>query len=134
MANNSQFTSDLKKFMRVAVDVSENDIKDGAFGVALKGTVTKTPFDDGIAKGNWNVAINTIDYSNDESRTSGEEAINNGKGVIATFKVGQEINITNTLPYINRLEFGYSDQAKDGMMRLTFQELINFFKTRNRRV
>jgi hypothetical protein len=40
----------------------------------------------------------------------------------AGFKAGDTIYLTNNLPYIRRLEEGYSQQAPAGMVALTVQE------------
>lgn len=87
------------------------------------GIVTKTPVDTGRARSNWFVTAN-VPYRGSVVGTEGQQinrtvdmgAVRSGKQEFATFY------LTNNLPYIERLEFGYSNQAPSGMIRLTFAE------------
>ncbi len=47
---------------------------------------------------------------------SAAETINQARAVLATKKPGQKIYITNNLPYIRRLNDGYSKQAPAGFV------------------
>ena len=139
MANNAKFAIDLKKYIKVVGSQGNKEMRRaGVF--ALKGVMKKTPVDNGTARGNWNVGLNTIDRSTgSESSSKKKEALdpakfNEGNAIIDGFKNGDTINISNSMPYINRLEFtDYSAQGS-GMVRRTFEELKVFLRKRNRRV
>lgn len=87
----------------------------------------KTPVDTGRARANWNVSINTPDTSTNEGATSAQVAAkqNEGRQVIARadFMDGDDLYVTNGLPYIKALEDGHSQQAPKGMVKLTAREL-----------
>ena len=88
---------------------------------ADQAVVFGTPVDTGRARSNWIVAINSAPEAVIEPYTPGEggstgarnaqAAIDQGSQVIAGYQSGDEIHITNNLPYIQRLNDGYSDQA-----------------------
>ena len=44
--------------------------------------------------------------------------------ILASATVGTRVNITNSVPYIMRLEHGYSRQAPQGMVRVAVDELV----------
>lgn len=131
--NIKDFQKQLSKFVPHVKNISEDEIKKGALGVGLKGLVFKTPVDEGVARGNWNTDLNKTDMSTNESAKA-NDGITSGTNKIKQFKLGQTIYFTNALPYIIPLEFGHSDKAPNGMMRLTFQELVNYFKKKKGKV
>jgi len=71
--------------------------------------VNQTPVDTGRAKSNW---IATVGVPSSETRES-TTPINN-EPVYNSAKFGQKIFITNNLPYIQRLNNGYSAKAPSG--------------------
>lgn len=92
----------------------------------LKRVIEKTPVDEGRARGGW------MSYL----LASGRPAIGGGsslaaiaEGIAASSfeerfdRNEQFIILMNAVNYIVILEFGHSDQAPAGMMRLTFREL-----------
>lgn len=88
---------------------------------ADQAVVMETPVDTGRARSNWIAALGAapdtvIDaYAPGEGGNTGAEntqaAINQGEAVISGYQSGQEIHITNNLPYIQRLNDGWSAQA-----------------------
>ena len=139
MANNRGFALDLNRFLRVVETEGTREIRQVSLA-GLKGVMLKTPVDNGTARANWNVGLNIVDRStSDESSSSSKNNIdpskfNEGSSVIARVKEGDSINISNSMPYINRLEFtDYSTQGS-GMVRRTLEELKVFLRNRNRRV
>ena len=98
-----------------------------AIGMEILGRVTnRTPVDTGRAKGNWNTSINRPDFStSDNVDKSGASTRSRGKSVMNGFRLGQgqTLHISNGLPYIERLEQGYSQQAPTGMVTVTIAEL-----------
>ena len=94
---------------------------------ALKRIVSRTPVDSGRARMNWNVSIGGDSFEVTTAvDPSGSVAISRGSQVIATYEQQTGfpvITIYNNLPYIHRLETGYSDQAPQGMVAITAAEL-----------
>lgn len=81
--------------------------------------VIATPVGEGRARGNWQVALNAPATGElDVKDPSGAGAIAQGKAVIAGYqRSGGSINITNNLPYIGRLNDGWSAQAPAGFVQ-----------------
>lgn len=94
---------------------------------AMGRIMNRTPVDRGTARANWNVAEGAPDTSTDEGATrssvSGKKAQN--RAAIASIKLfdGDTAYIANGLPYIRRLEDGYSKQAPSGMVKVTIEEI-----------
>jgi hypothetical protein len=94
---------------------------------ALKRIVQRTPVLTGRARGNWYVSIggSGFEVSTDIDK-NGTVTISRGSSVIATYNDQASfpvISIYNNLPYINRLENGYSNQSPAGMVVVTAAEL-----------
>ena len=106
------------KIKRVAADVPKNAneiVRKVAFA-ADQTIVMATPVDTGRARANWQVGIGaapagTVEYSGGGSGAAGYE-IGAAQNVVTTYK-GQPggIWLVNNLPYIQRLNEGWSAQA-----------------------
>ena len=97
----------------------------------FSGVIRDTPADTGRARGNWQASIGTPETGQiaggDESKTetpapNGDgpktaEAIRAVDGIIDKFGMGKVIYLANGLPYILRLEYGWSKQSPAGMVR-----------------
>lgn len=97
--------------------------------------VRRTPVDTGRARGNWVVSIGSPSSMISAALDSGAYGGNPGSAsagqanaALADFKIGQAIYIMNNLPYINRLENGYSKQAPAGMVAVTTTEFSDFVR------
>ncbi|EPH31078.1 hypothetical protein L293_2481 [Acinetobacter gyllenbergii CIP 110306 = MTCC 11365] len=91
----------------------------------VQGVITATPVDTGAARGNW-IASKTPIKTYDESATdkTGQGTINRSFVFFAqNAKLGSLIYIQNNLPYIERLENGWSDQAPLGMVSTTINTI-----------
>lgn len=88
---------------------------------ADQAVVMGTPVDTGRARSNWIAQIGSAPSGTIEPYAPGEAgsttgansqaAIDQAEAVISGYNNGQEIHITNNLPYIQRLNDGYSAQA-----------------------
>lgn len=106
------------KIKRVAVDVPKNadEIVRKVALAADQTIVMATPVDTGRARANWQVGIGnapsgTVDYAGGAGGSI-SYAIGAAKSVVTTYK-GQPggIWLVNNLPYIQRLNEGWSAQA-----------------------
>jgi hypothetical protein len=85
--------------------------------------IQKSPVDTGRFRGNWMLGIGqpdsqTIEITDVDGNQS-QARIANG---IQNVFLGDAIYITNALPYAIPLEYGWSKQAPNGMVRLTVAE------------
>lgn len=75
--------------------------------------VNTTPVDTGRARANWLPTLNIpANYSNASLTPQSPE------DVTKAFKITDTIYITNNLPYINRLNDGYSQKAPAGFVQM----------------
>lgn len=142
MANNPQkFAAEFAKMLRVAGDKAELVVKKSALQV-LSAIEIKSPVGDpdswaspappgytgGQFRANWNLSIEAMDTSTTEDKDpSGEAANKRAQGRIESYKLGDRIFITNSLPYAYRLEHeGWSRQAPQGMVRITALEFEKY--------
>lgn len=120
-----QFAADITRFVQrtgLRADVVLRKLAlDG-----LQGLLLKSPVDTGRFRGNWRVGINVV-HDSEIDRNAKQGGLADEQATIATAKFGDTINITNNLPYAKRLEDGWSQQAPNGVLSLTFQELKSGF-------
>lgn len=82
--------------------------------------VLMSPVDTGRFRANWLSAYGAPNDSfNDKLFDQGGGAINNLKAAINVLDTGQFFYFTNSLPYAERLEYGWSQQAPGGMVRVS---------------
>jgi hypothetical protein len=116
------FTLDIQRF----VDKAKGNIDIVIRKIALdifKRVILKSPVDTGRFKGNWQVAIGEMPVGTLElDDKSGTATISKMQAVALGLEAGQIIYLVNNLVYGPRLEYGYSKQAPNGMVRLTLQE------------
>lgn len=109
------FSSDVAKFAKLAgssVDETGRAIVLELFGSTIKDTPVKS----GRAKGNWQTTIGTP-ASGTTDRLGEAEALAEVASESAKFGMGKVIYLANGLPYILRLEYGWSKQQPGGMAR-----------------
>ena len=79
--------------------------------------VIATPVDTGRARSIWQVNLGgPASGTRDALDQTGQAAIAEGRTEIAKYKGGSAIHITNNLPYIGRLNDGWSAQAPSGFV------------------
>lgn len=87
--------------------------------------IAKSPVDSGRFKNNWLAAYGAPDTSTTENVA--KTSLGEGRGAVyERYKAklsglddGQVFYFTNSLPYAERLEYGWSEQAPAGMVRLS---------------
>lgn len=83
--------------------------------------IRRTPVDTGRARANWNLSINHPDITTTAS-TGIPSSVNISPSLLKNLP---DIYISNGLPYVRELEFGRSDQAPNGFIRLSIQKIKN---------
>ena len=111
------FKRDLEQFRAKTLDAADKERRAIAQEV-LTSVVMATPVDTGRARGNWQVSANTP-KRNEIDRKSPNWSTVVAQEMQNVGKLGDSIHITNNRPYIERLEYGYSKQAPEGMVRKT---------------
>ena len=91
--------------------------------------IKDTPADTGRARGNWQASVGrgaTGEVSVDSVRSGEARAIADVDQTVSV-AVGDLYYLTNNLPYIERLEYGWSKQAPGGMVRKNMQNFNRLF-------
>lgn len=91
--------------------------------------VTSTPVDTGHARANWQVGLDVepTEVLN-EVDPSGASTISKAVTVLSDRKSEQTIHITNNVPYIKRLNDGWSAQAPANFVELSINSAIQAFR------
>lgn len=106
-----------------------------AVGIELLGRLIRaTPIDNGRARGNWNASVGVEDGSDDPERRE-REAFSEGSARIAQLKLstGAHLFVSNGVPYMGRLNDGYSQQAPAAFIQGTVQDMRSFVNQSARR-
>lgn len=109
-------TSEIRMIMGQATSQAASLVTRKISLEALTALVLRTPVDTGRARGNWQVAVNKT-FINGEVEVldrGGSATISTGASKIAGQKAFEPVVIQNNLPYIERLNDGYSKQAPAG--------------------
>lgn len=80
----------------------------------------RSPVDTGRFRGNWNVSYGVPDVSFTDNTNQNRATAEISKAL--TLPVGGVTWMANGLPYAARLEYGYSQQAPAGMVRVSVSE------------
>lgn len=123
MNTNDTLAVDLRRFAEAAGLALDNVCK----AVTIEwfsSTVLSTPVDTGRLRGNWVISKNnpvSVETANTDK---------SGAGVINSIHLnvgglGSVTFLTNSLPYAERIEYGYSQQAPAGMVRVNFVRIQN---------
>ena len=119
-----------------AVDASKDDAKRDTLAVhrlialeALRRIVLKTPVDTGAARGSWRLNIGEAPEPDDpNTQKSPWTIIIEANSLLRTLKRGKTVWISSSLDYILFLEDGSSEQAPQGMIAVTLEELKTVFQ------
>lgn len=110
------FASDINRFS-VATEKAADEIVRGVTLSLFTAVIKDTPVDSGRARGDWQTTVQ-IPASGQTGRIDPSGASSIAEVISKTpEKAGGETMLTNNLPYIERLENGYSKQAPAGMVR-----------------
>ena len=116
------FSADLTNFIR---HTGGNIDKAHRMAIVLvaQGVVMGSPVDTGRFRGNWQFGKVLPQGTLPTLDTSGAAAIARIAGQTVGVKAGGEVWVVNNLPYAGKLEYGYSQQAPSGMVRVTLANL-----------
>lgn len=127
------FELQMKEFENMTADSAEFLFRQVCFDLS-DGIITNTPIDSGRAKGNWQPDINRVENSQlDTEDKSGRKTIAKVASKTNNLKIGQYFTLTNNLPYILRLEYGWSKtKSPNGMVGINVMRFENFVNQANK--
>lgn len=114
---NAGFGDALRKFAKKTGRKLDSVVRATCLSM-FRSVVFLTPVDTGRARGNWAVGIGAP-AKRDAKDKAGLAAIGEAGTALSGPVAGKVIYITNGLPYIRRLEYGWSKQNPKGMVRVT---------------
>lgn len=111
------FSKQLTAFVSGTKEKIDKTVR-GATVTLATNVITETPVDEGTARGNWQTSIGEP-KTGILDRKGSEASITELEATVPD-EAGQVVFISNNLPYIRKLEYGYSEQARnpDGMVRV----------------
>ena len=122
------FALDVSKFVEKAKKNPEKVMRQVSIKL-FSAIIKATPVDTGRARNNWFASGNTPSQEiTTYGAPQGTATIQRVTAVINTATDWHEFTLTNNLPYAQRLEYGWSQQAPQGFVRTNvsrFQQLIN---------
>ena len=122
------FALDVSKFVEKAKKNPEKVMRQVSIKL-FSAIIKASPVDTGRFRMNWMASGGTpASVVTDATDKSGNTATGNATSFILKAADWREFTLTNNLPYAQRLEYGWSQQAPAGMVRTNvsrFQQLIN---------
>lgn len=112
----------IHEFNIKAMAQSEAKIKKAFIGLSTD-IIMDTPVLSGRLRNNWMVSVNQ--GSNETTESTENESI--GRVNAVKFKLGDTLYLTNNLPYAERIEYGYSKKAPNGMTRRNIIKWSKYF-------
>lgn len=121
------FALSLSEFAQQATEAIDASLRE--IVIELGGSLIRmSPVDTGRFRGNWQFSIGSpAGGTLDAVDPSGSETTARMIDESIEFRAGSTAFIVNNLPYAVPLEFGHSDQAPGGMVRITiarFQQIV----------
>lgn len=126
------FELQMKEFESMTAEKSELLFKKVCFDLS-NSIIMDTAVDKGTARGNWQPDINSIqnDVLEVEDK-SGNATVAKVASQTNNLKLGQYFTLTNNLPYILRLEYGWSKKSPQGMLGINVMRFQNFVNQANK--
>lgn len=122
MSRAQTFQLDIAAFSRKAEAQMDRKVREVCFEMSAR-IIQKTPVDTGRARANWIASIGSPSTAVTDSMDKiGSATLANAMSV-AKGAVGKVFWLSNNLPYIEKLEYGSSKQAPQGMVRVTMIEM-----------
>lgn len=122
----SSFAFDIQRFCDLTKERASTVTRQTALSM-LGSIIKRSPVDTGRFRGNWQTTIDTPPSGAlDTTDKSGSTALTAGISALTNFECGPPIYLANNLPYARRLEHGYSQQAPEGMVKLTVNEFKKY--------
>ena len=104
-------------------DLPEKVVRGTLIGMGSK-IIKRSPVDTGRFRNNWQFSIDVPATGKDPGAGNEINLVNTANKMVA----GNTFYMTNNLPYAERLEYGWSQQAPQGVVRVTLGEYKTFIE------
>ena len=119
MSDNAVFKKNFAALLKRAGDKVDTVVRKTALELQSE-LIRRSPVDTGRFRSNWNCGLGTINtITTDSVDKEGSGTLARTQATLGSWKPGDMIYLTNSLPYARPLEYGHSKQAPSGMVRLT---------------
>lgn len=122
------FALDVSKFVEKAKKNPEKVMRQVSIKL-FSAIIKASPVDTGRFRMNWMASGSTpADGTTDATDKAGTTATSNAANFVLNAADWHTFTLTNNLPYAQRLEYGWSQQAPQGFVRVNvsrFQQLLN---------
>lgn len=112
------FSDDIKRFRAKALKAADKIFRGSCLEV-FGAIIRRTPVDTGRLRGNWQCELNSIPGGTVDAKT---DSLRGAQTKVAAIKITDSAYLINNLPYAQRIETGYSQQAPAGMVKVTIAE------------
>ena len=140
MATLKQFAGRMRRHGK-RVEREAADLKSEVALVVDQNLVLSTPVDEGTARSNWVVSIGSPSLKTIQAYSPGNDlgigegananaAIQQAQAALSSNVLNADIFISNNLPYIMKLNDGYSAQAPAGMIERAIQSGLRLIEKR----
>lgn len=119
------FSLDMNTFVKKAGGNADKVVRKTAIGL-FSAVMRSTPVDSGRARGAWMFSINKFSDTTPINIRSDSEVENEIIMGTASYKAGDTLTLSNNVNYAERLEYGWSKQAPQGMVRLNILKFQTF--------
>ncbi|MGO4326737.1 HK97 gp10 family phage protein [Cupriavidus sp. 2TAF22] len=125
MAQNDEFRRKFAAFVERAKGNQQQVVRKVGLDL-LSSLVLKSPVDTGRFRGNWQVQYALAPKTLDLVDRAGTSTISAAALDLSHLQVGETVYLINHLPYAVPLEYGHSQQAPAGMVRITLTEFDQY--------
>ena len=113
------FTAAIKDFS----NLTEKTVRGTCISMGSK-IIKRSPVDTGRFRNNWQFSIDAPATGKDPGGSNELTLVNTANKMVP----GNTFYMTNNLPYAERLEYGWSGQAPQGVVRVTLGEYSQFIE------
>jgi hypothetical protein len=121
-----QFSISIDKFVKKAQGNTDRFMLEFTQDIA-ENVVTKSPVDTGFFRSNWKANIGSVEIGPERkpkdfnlgASAATSQALGNITANLIGVDGGDVVYITNNADYARKLEYGWSNQAPEGMVRIT---------------
>lgn len=126
------FATQMKAFENLTTDKAEKVFRKTCFEIS-NSVISLTAVDSGRAKNNWFPDINKFSNNiTEDTDKTGKQPLSNVYTETQSLKLGNTFTLSNNLPYIVRLEYGWSKKSPQGMVGITLQKFDTILKNVNK--
>jgi hypothetical protein len=97
-------------------------------GEMLTTVIVRSPVDTSAYRSNHRVSVGSVDKSFDVNDTGNDSLSKGIRTIQSGGGLGKIVYISNSLPYAEKLENGYSQQAPQGVYSLSFLSVVSKYR------